>query len=86
MSTEFLKSEKSRIINEIIETEEKYISDLKILQNDYGEAIKNLKVLKEKEFKLIFSSKSLIPVNEMFLLEKLRIFWSILKNKKRRVS
>ncbi len=73
---DFLSSDKSRIINEIIETEDKYVSDLKNLQEKYGDPILNSKLIGDKEFKLIFSSKSLIAINEIFLLEKLKAFWS----------
>jgi hypothetical protein len=74
-TTDLLKTEKSRIIKEILDTETKYVNDLKILQDKYGDEILNSKIINEKEFKIIFSSKGLIPINEIFILEKLKKFW-----------
>jgi hypothetical protein len=75
MSNEdFLKSDKSRIINEIIQTETNYVTDLQKLQTLYFEALSQTKFIPEKDLKFIFSSKSLIPINEI-LLDHLKKFW-----------
>ncbi len=71
---DFLKTDKSRIINEIIQTETNYVQDLQKLQVVYGEPILQSKLIQEKELKFIFSSKSLVPINEI-LLERLQKYW-----------
>jgi hypothetical protein len=75
---DFLKTDKSRIINEIIQTETNYVLDLQKLQTVYGEPILQSKLFIEKEYKFIFSSKSLVPINEI-LLERLQKYWGKIK-------
>ena len=74
MSDEFLKTDKSRIINEIIMTETNYVTDLQKLQQLYYEPMSQTKFIQEKDMKFIFSSKNLVPVNEI-LLDHLKKFW-----------
>jgi hypothetical protein len=79
MSTEdFLKTDKSRIINEILQTETNYVADLQKMLQVYGDGIQQSKHINDKEFKFIFSAKGLVPVNEI-LLERLQGFWSKIK-------